>query len=300
MTDFEKELSAAKALVEKRLAEFFPGDGLQAAMRYSLLAGGKRIRPILAMKFCEAAGGAMEEALDFGCGVEMLHTYSLIHDDLPCMDNDDLRRGRPTNHKVYGECVATLAGDALQAAAFQTVLSAEGPWQEKGSFAPAVAAKILAEAAGEQGMCGGQYFDTIGDGKVLHTAEELTVINDKKTGALLRAACMMGVAASSGHRVVEERCFEAARVYATNVGLAFQIRDDMLDVIGSAEEFGKPIGSDASNRKSTYVTLLGLEECERRVLAYTERAKEALRACKWQGSTEFLCTLADAMTERKK
>ena len=300
MTDFEKELSAAKALVEKRLAEFFPGDGLQAAMRYSLLAGGKRIRPILAMKFCEAAGGAMEEALDFGCGVEMLHTYSLIHDDLPSMDNDDLRRGRPTNHKVYGECVATLAGDALQAAAFQTVLSAEGPWQEKGSFAPAVAAKILAEAAGEQGMCGGQYFDTIGDGKVLHTAEELTVINDKKTGALLRAACMMGVAASSGHRVVEERCFEAARVYATNVGLAFQIRDDMLDVIGSAEEFGKPIGSDASNRKSTYVTLLGLEECERRVLAYTERAKEALRACKWQGSTEFLCTLADAMTERKK
>ena len=300
MTDFEKELSAAKALVEKRLAEFFPGDGLQAAMRYSLLAGGKRIRPILAMKFCEAAGGAMEEALDFGCGVEMLHTYSLIHDDLPCMDNVDLRRGRPTNHKVYGECVATLAGDALQAAAFQTVLSAEGPWQEKGSFAPAVAAKILAEAAGEQGMCGGQYFDTIGDGKVLHTAEELTVINNKKTGALLRAACMMGVAASSGHRVVEERCFEAARVYATNVGLAFQIRDDMLDVIGSAEEFGKPIGSDASNRKSTYVTLLGLEECERRVLAYTERAKEALRACKWQGSTEFLCTLADAMTERKK
>ena len=300
MTDFEKELSAAKALVEKRLAEFFPGDGLQAAMRYSLLAGGKRIRPILAMKFCEAAGGAMEEALDYGCGVEMLHTYSLIHDDLPCMDNDDLRRGRPTNHKAYGECVATLAGDALQAAAFQTVLSAEGPWQEKGSFAPAVAAKILAEAAGEQGMCGGQYFDTIGDGKVLHTAEELTVINNKKTGALLRAACMMGVAASSGHRVVEERCFEAARVYATNVGLAFQIRDDMLDVIGSAEEFGKPIGSDASNRKSTYVTLLGLEECERRVLAYTERAKEALRACKWQGSTEFLCTLADAMTERKK
>ena len=300
MTDFEKELSAAKALVEKRLAEFFPGDGLQAAMRYSLLAGGKRIRPILAMKFCEAAGGAMEEALDFGCGVEMLHTYSLIHDDLPCMDNDDLRRGRPTNHKVYGECVATLAGDALQAAAFQTVLSAEGPWQEKGSFAPAVAAKILAEAAGEQGMCGGQYFDTIGDGKVLHTAEELTVINNKKTGALLRAACMMGVAASSGHRVVEERCFEAARVSATNVGLAFQIRDDMLDVIGSAEEFGKPIGSDASNRKSTYVTLLGLEECERRVLAYTERAKEALRACKWQGSTEFLCRLADAMTERKK
>lgn len=141
----------------------------------------------------------------------------------------------------------------------------------------------MAEAAGEQGMCGGQYFDTIGDGKVLHTAEELTVINNKKTGALLRAACMMGVAASSGHRVVEERCFEAARVYATNVGLAFQIRDDMLDVIGSAEEFGKPIGSDASNRKSTYVTLLGLEECERRVLGLYGKGKGSLESLQMAG-----------------
>lgn len=298
---YQEYLLQATAALDAASARFLPEESeVCRAARYSLLGGGKRIRAILTLSVCDMLGGEMQTAAQFAAAVEMLHCYSLIHDDLPCMDNDDLRRGRPTNHKVYGECVATLAGDALQAAAFQTVLSAEGPWQEKGSFAPAVAAKILAEAAGEQGMCGGQYFDTIGDGKVLHTAEELTVINNKKTGALLRAACMMGVAASSGHRVVEERCFEAARVYATNVGLAFQIRDDMLDVIGSAEEFGKPIGSDASNRKSTYVTLLGLEECERRVLAYTERAKEALRACKWQGSTEFLCTLADAMTERKK
>ena len=150
--DLTKEMTLAKEMVEKRLAEFFPGEGLQEAMRYSLLAGGKRIRPILAMKFCEAAGGSMEEALNFGCGVEMLHTYSLIHDDLPCMDNDDLRRGKPTNHKVYGECMATLAGDALQAAAFQTVLSASGPWRRNGQYAPAVAAGLLAEAAGEGGM----------------------------------------------------------------------------------------------------------------------------------------------------
>ena len=295
---FAQEMETARRMVEARLAEFFPGDGLQESMRYSLLAGGKRIRPILCMKFCEAAGGSMEEALDFGCAVEMLHTYSLIHDDLPCMDNDDLRRGKPTNHKVYGECVATLAGDALQAAAFQIVLFAKGTRQDAGAHASHRAAGILAVAAGEQGMCGGQYWDTIGDGKVIHTAEELTAINDKKTGALLRAACMMGVAAASGSCAVDESCMDAARDYATNLGLAFQIRDDMLDVIGNAEEFGKPIGSDLSNKKSTYVSLLGLEECERRVLEYTERAKAALQAGKWHGSTDFLCALADGLAER--
>ncbi len=300
MEHFAQQMEQAQAMAERRLAEFFTGSGLEESMRYSLLAGGKRIRPVLCMKFCEAAGGTMEEALDFACGVEMLHTYSLIHDDLPCMDNDDLRRGKPTNHKIYGECVATLAGDALQAAAFRTVLSARGPWQGDGKTAPAMAAGFLADAAGEQGMCGGQYWDTLGDGKVIHTAEELTEINDKKTGALLRAACMMGVAAASGHRKVDESCFSAAREYATHLGLAFQIRDDMLDVIGSAAEFGKPIGSDAANEKSTYVSLLGLEECERRVASYTEQAKAALEKGCWQGDTAFLCALADSMAERDK
>lgn len=300
MERFAQQMEAARRMVEARLAECFPGEGLQSAMRYSLLAGGKRIRPILTMKFCEAAGGTMEEALDFGCGVEMLHTYSLIHDDLPCMDNDDLRRGKPTNHKVFGECVATLAGDALQAAAFETVLSAEGKWRHGGGTSRGAAALLLAKAAGEAGMCGGQYYDTIGDGKVVHTAEELARINDKKTGALLRAACMMGVAASLGRRLVDDSCMDAARDYATNLGLAFQIRDDMLDVIGSAEEFGKPIGSDASNEKSTYVTLLGLEECGRRVLDYTARAKAALERGKWLGRTEFLAALADSLAKREK
>ena len=296
--DLTKEMTLAKEMVEKHLAEFFPGKGLREAMRYSLLAGGKRIRPILAMKFCETAGGSMEEALDFGCGVEMLHTYSLIHDDLPCMDNDDLRRGKPTNHKVYGECMATLAGDALQAAAFQTVLSAPGPWRRDGQYAPAVAAELLAEAAGEGGMCGGQYLDTVGDGKVIHTAEELTAINDKKTGALLRAACMMGVAASAGRRTVDGSCMDAARDYATYLGLAFQIRDDMLDVMGDQAEFGKPIGSDAEQGKSTYVSILGLEECEKRVLALTEQAKSALETGSWPGGTAFLRALADSLAHR--
>lgn len=296
--EFARQMAQAKEMVEKQLLTYFPGKGLQEAMRYSLLAGGKRIRPILAMKFCEAAGGKMEEALAFGCGVEMLHTYSLIHDDLPCMDNDDLRRGKPTNHKVFGECTATLAGDALQAAAFQTIAFEKGPWRGEGKYVPAVAAGILAAAAGEQGMCGGQYDDTLGDGSI-HTEAELTAINDRKTGALLRAACMLGVLASSGHRAVDDSCLDAAKEYATSLGLAFQIRDDMLDVIGSEETFGKPIGSDKKEQKNTYVDLLGLDGCAEKVRAYTEAAKAALRGGKWRGDTEFLEMLADSLALRE-
>ena len=295
---FQRQLEEARELVEARLRTFFSGGGLEEAMRDSLLAGGKRIRPILTMKFCEAAGGTLEEALDFACGVEMLHTYSLIHDDLPCMDNDDLRRGMPTSHKKFGECVATLAGDALQAAAFQTVLSAEGEWRHGGRSAVALAAKILAEAAGEDGMCGGQYWDTAGNGQP-RTAEDLTDINNKKTGALLRAACMMGVCASMGRREVDESCMDAAWHYATNLGLAFQIRDDVLDAISTAEELGKPVGSDAANQKTTYVNLLGVEACEALVLDYTVRAKEALDAGRWLGDTAFLRELADSLAVRK-
>ena len=254
--EFQRQLEEARELVVARLRTFFSGGGLEEAMRYSLLAGGKRIRPILTMKFCEAAGGTLEEALDFACGVEMLHTYSLIHDDLPCMDNDDLRRGMPTSHKKFGECVATLAGDALQAAAFQTVLSAEGEWRHGGRSAVALAAKILAEAAGEDGMCGGQYWDTAGNGQP-RTAEDLTDINNKKTGALLRAACMMGVCASMGRREVDESCMDAAWNYATNLGLAFQIRDDVLDAISTAEELGKPVGSDAAGPRRRWIPAAG-------------------------------------------
>ena len=306
--EFRQELERAREMVEARLREFFPGGGLEEAMRYSLLAGGKRVRPILTMKFCEAAGGTMEEALDFGCGVEMLHTYSLIHDDLPCMDNDDLRRGMPTSHKKFGECVAVLAGDALQAAAFRTVLSDVGPIvhddgettekQAAQIMAEALAARILANAAGELGMCGGQYWDTVSNGKP-HTAGSLTEINDRKTGALLRAACMMGIAASMGRRQVDAACMDAARDYATNLGLAFQIRDDILDAISTREELGKPIGSDAANQKATYVALLGVDACGERVLEYTALAKKALNACTWAGDTAFLMDLADSLAVRK-
>ena len=294
--NFAQQMDTARLLVEERLGSFFTRKGLEEAMRYSLLAGGKRIRPILTMKFCQAAGGTMEEALDFGCGLEMLHTYSLIHDDLPCMDNDDLRRGKPTCHKVFGECVATLAGDALQAAAFRTVLSAPGPWQAD-STAPGAAARVLAEAAGELGMCDGQYWDTIGDGQP-HPLEELTAIHNKKTGALLRAACMMGVLASSGRRSVDASCLEAAKEYASQLGLAFQIRDDILDTISTTEKLGKPVGSDAANSKTTFVTLLGVNACEELVMEHTRQAKAALEQGKWQGDIQFLLWLADQLAQR--
>ncbi len=291
--DHSTEMARIARLVETRLAGFFPGDGLREAMRYSLLAGGKRIRPILTVQFCRAAGGREEDALDFACGVEMLHTYSLIHDDLPCMDNDDLRRGKPTCHKVFGECVATLAGDALQAAAFETVLSAPG----LSDRARAEAALALAEAAGDRGMCGGQYYDTEGDGQP-HTEQELTAINAAKTGALLRAACRMGVLAASDQSAWDSSFLSAAEEYAAHLGLAFQIQDDILDATSTTETLGKPVGSDASNAKSTYWSLLGPEVCKRRVEEETSLAKAALERIKWPGNVAFLGWLADKLAQR--
>lgn len=297
--DYQQEYEQCRALIEARLNDFFlqecPQKELLDAMRYSLLAGGKRIRPVLTIKFCQAAGGTPAEALDFACGVEMLHTYSLIHDDLPCMDNDDLRRGKPTCHKAYGETVATLAGDALQAAAFRTVLCAEGGWSDPS--VPGAAASILAQAAGENGMCGGQYLDTAGDGAP-HTVEELKVIHANKTGALLRAACLMGVQACAGYRHVERRAFQAAVEYAENLGMAFQVQDDILDVTATTETLGKPAGSDQANAKTTFVTLLGVPACRELVREHTERAKSALHGGGFS-DTGFLCWLTDRLAERE-
>ncbi len=218
-----------KERIDAALAESFlsaldlPLAGLADSMRYSLLAGGKRIRPILVLEFCRICGGSVDEAMPIACAIEMLHTYSLIHDDLPCMDNDTLRRGRPTNHIVYGECTATLAGDALQAEAFGTILRASLSAERRANCAA-----CLADAVGLDGMCGGQYLDMLGEGKQL-TEEQLDNINSRKTGALLIAACRMGVAAAGG----SEKQMEAAARYGAAIGAAFQIRDDMLDVIST-------------------------------------------------------------------
>ena len=284
-------LKEYKALIDTKLAEYFRADdmpqaGLFEAMRYSLNAGGKRIRPILVLEFCRIAGGDCDKALPVACAIEMLHTYSLIHDDLPCMDNDDLRRGKPTNHVVYGECTATLAGDALQAEAFGTILRSELPAEAR-----AECARILADAVGADGMCGGQFLDMIGENKLL-TADELDEINSRKTGALLIAACTMGVAAAGGN----EKQSEAARRFGAAIGAAFQIRDDMLDVISTSEQLGKPIGSDAQEHKNTYMALYGADRCMKMIEKLTEVAKAALNEA--FDDTAFLCDLADSMVTR--
>ena len=284
-------LKEYKALIDTKLAEYFRADdmpqaGLFEAMRYSLNAGGKRIRPILVLEFCRITGGDCDKALPVACAIEMLHTYSLIHDDLPCMDNDDLRRGKPTNHVVYGECTATLAGDALQAEAFGTILRSELPAESR-----AECARILADAVGADGMCGGQFLDMIGENKLL-TACELDEINSRKTGALLIAACTMGVAAAGGN----EKQSEAARRFGAAIGAAFQIRDDMLDVISTSEQLGKPIGSDAQEHKNTYMALYGAERCMKMIEKLTEVAKAALNEA--FDDTAFLCDLADSMVTR--
>lgn len=282
-----------KNLVDSKLSEFFnPSgmsyDGLLESMHYSLTAGGKRIRPTLVLEFCRISGGDVEKALPVACAIEMLHTYSLIHDDLPCMDNDDLRRGKPTNHVVYGECTATLAGDALQAEAFGTIARSELPAENK-----IACVEILADAVGSDGMCAGQYLDMVGESKRL-TEEELDDINSRKTGALLIAACRMGVAAAGG----SGEMLEAAAHYGACVGAAFQIRDDILDVISTSEELGKPIGSDAQEHKNTYMALLGESKCMEMIEKLTNQAKSTL--CGAFDDTKFLCDLADSMVTRRK
>lgn len=285
---YESCVSAVNRALEGYFAEDCPQKGLLEAMRYSLLSGGKRIRPVLVLQFCEACGGSAENAMSAGCAVEMLHTYSLIHDDLPSMDNDTLRRGRPTCHVQYGETTATLAGDALQAAAFSTLLSGRGD-----GAALAKAALILADAAGERGMCGGQFIDTVGNGEAV-TAESLRHLHSLKTGALLKASCCMGVALGHG----SEEQMKCAEEYALNLGMAFQIRDDVLDATSTAEVLGKNIGSDESNGKVTFLTLFGEEKCEELIREYTEKAVAAAR----KGFPEdvFLPWFADMLSGREK
>lgn len=281
-----------KKYVDAKLSEYFKPsglsyDGLLESMHYSLTAGGKRIRPMLVLEFCRISGGNIENTLPVACAIEMLHTYSLIHDDLPCMDNDALRRGKPTNHIVYGECTATLAGDALQAEAFGTIARSQLPAE-----AIVTCVEILADAVGSDGMCAGQYLDMVGENKLL-SEDELNDINSRKTGSLLTAACRMGVAAAGGNKAM----LEAAAQYGACVGAAFQIRDDILDVISTSEELGKPVGSDAQEQKNTYMALLGEDKCMQMIEKLTDQAKNAIAGA--FEDTKFLCELADSMVTRK-
>ena len=272
--------------LERRSRQFpeEPQQKLFDAMRYSLLAGGKRLRPIMVLEFCRMCGGDVEKAMPLAAAIEMIHTYSLIHDDLPCMDNDDFRRGNPTNHRVYGEAIAILAGDSLLTGAFEAVASANLPSQPR-----ADAVRVLAQCAGGCGMVGGQVLDIMSEEREC-TRQEILDIQSRKTGALIRAACMMGVIAGGG----DEQRLAAAGSFADHLGLAFQIRDDMLDVVGSAEKLGKSVGTDAE--KNTFVRLYGLERCESLVQEHTDAALQSLDAFE---DTDFMRELALSLTNRE-
>lgn len=262
-----------------------PQGELFEAMEYSLLAGGKRLRPVLVFEFCRLCSGSWKSAAPFAAAIEMIHTYSLIHDDLPCMDNDDYRRGRLTNHKVYGESMAILAGDALLTDAFTMAASAKLPNPED----MGTAIQVLSRNAGSLGMVGGQVLDIRSEQRKC-TEQEVLDIQSRKTGALISAACVLGAIAGGA----SQRQIQAAAGFAECLGLAFQIRDDMLDVIGSAGELGKATGMDA--QKNTFVRLYGLEKCETLVQEYTSRAIEQLDPFE---DTADLISLAEQLTARR-
>ena len=266
----QSEYERLQAFIEEKLYGYFSEKvnygRLLEAMRYSLLGGGKRLRAVLCLKFCEVSGGDISKAAEAACALEKLHAYTLIHDDLPCMDNDDFRRGKPSNHIKYDVFTATLAGDALQAAAFETLLNSDLP-----AGAIARMGKVLARAAGPHGICAGQYLDISGSGKN-HSEAQLIEIHELKTSALFCASAKLGVLAAGGSAAQ----IAAAEEYSKALGLAFQIMDDLLDVTSTPEKLGKPIGSDNKQGKTTFASLYGPEKCLQIIKDETNKAVRAV------------------------
>ena len=258
------------------------------AMRYSVADGGKRLRPFLIKSFYEAAGGSAIAYKNFALAIECIHSYSLVHDDLPCMDNDDMRRGKPSCHRKFGEEYALLAGDGLLTLAFSVAAKTENIPSDR--VVKAIA--VLADLAGVDGMVGGQTVDLLWEEKSDVTTDILTLICSLKTGALIKAACLIGAILAGA----DEERLSAAAEYAENLGLAFQIVDDILDVIGDEQKLGKPINSDEENGKSTFVSLLGIEKCKELVNRFTEQAKDALSVY-GEGALD-LAALADYLCKR--
>ena len=296
--DFDHYLRERAALVERALAECVaesngPASRLFEAMRYSLMAGGKRLRPVLAMAACEAVGGALDAAMGLACAIEMIHTYSLVHDDLPCMDDDDLRRGRPTNHKVFGEAIATLAGDGLLTDAFK-VLARSAASAPRTLPAQALLETIveLADAAGSAGMVGGQVIDLLGEGRSMDLGE-LEHLHSKKTGALFVAAGCGG--ARLGGATPAQ--LASLREYAQALGLAFQVIDDLLDVEASTETMGKRTNKDKARGKATYPSLIGVERSRDLARELIRKAQAALTA--FDHRADPLRMLAAFAVERK-
>lgn len=283
--------------IEKALYSYLPENhplinNLISSMEYSLKAGGKRIRPNLVLEFSKVCGGTDEVAMPFACALEMIHTYSLIHDDLPCMDNDDMRRGKPSNHIVYGEDIALLAGDALQALAFETMSKADTV-SKSGAEIAVKCINILSNYCGAEGMVGGQVIDLEHENKET-PIDVITEMHHKKTGGLIKAACEMGcVCGNADHEKIL-----AARKYGENIGLAFQIMDDILDVTSTGEQLGKPVGSDEENNKSTYVSILGIDKCRELIDEYTNSAIMALEV--FENDTTALKEMAVKLSKRVK
>jgi farnesyl diphosphate synthase len=281
------------AAVERALEAWVPGDApadLGGAMRYGVLDGGKRLRPLLVMAACEAVQGDRDAALRAGVAVELIHAYSLVHDDMPCMDNDVLRRGKPTVHVKYGEAQAMLAGDAMQALAFEVLTPDEGMPAELQARLTA----LLARSAGHAGMAGGQAIDLASIGHSLSEAE-LRDMHRRKTGALLQASVLMG--AACGH--TSPATWQALSDYGAAIGLAFQVVDDILDVTQSAATLGKTAGKDQDNNKPTYVSVLGLGAARRHAQTLRQQAHEALARTGLGEATALLAGLADKVVERE-
>ncbi len=283
---YQTYLAAVEDCLDRLFRTDAPYRQLQEAMRYSLLAGGKRIRPVLTLAFCALAGGDWQRALPLGCALELVHTYSLIHDDLPCMDNDELRRGKATNHVVYGVTLATLAGDALQPEAFGMIAQAEGLTAEQ----RIEAVTVLARAAGADGMVAGQVLDLLGSCSDLAAVERLHRL---KTGAMIVGAAELGCVAGGAGPALRA----AAVDYARHLGLAFQIQDDLLDVTADTQTLGKPVGSDRREGKTTFVDLLGEDGCRRTVADHTAAAQAAIAP--FPGNM-FLSRLAGQLAGRKR
>ena len=275
--------------INSALKEYLPtaDDVVSQAMRYSVENGGKRIRPALLLEFCRVCGGDYKKAMPFACALEMIHTYSLIHDDLPCMDNDDFRRGKPSCHIAFGEEYALLAGDALLTLAFETAMKSN-----LSAEITVKAAKKLAKAAGVMGMVGGQVLDLQNEGKKVGIPD-LQKTDELKTGELIRAACVLGCVCAGA----DDKKIAAAEKYAHDIGIAFQIVDDILDVTSDEETLGKPIGSDEENQKSTYVSLLGIEKSRKTAEELTLNAQKALDA--FDGDVSSLKDFAEKLKNRK-
>lgn len=288
--DYEARYKEYQQAIERYLDGLFTKKvsygKLYDAMRYAILGGGKRIRPVLTLEFARLGGIDWHLALPFGCALELVHNYSLIHDDLPCMDDDDLRRGKPTCHKAFGETLAVLAGDALQPEAFRLILDA--PMLSTDTRLEAL--RVLVRACGADGMVGGQVLDTVYD---IGDAEGLTQLNRLKTGVMISGAAELGCVAAKMNLGMRSQALK----YADGIGRAFQIRDDMLDVVGDAAVFGKTIGSDKEKGKVTFVDVLGLDGCAKEVERCTESAKAAV--ANWSDHM-FLWELADRMVGRNK